>query len=192
MVRTFRCSGHKRGFSATWRWWPRTANTLCVIVSAFKTKKIFLVHGTPKMILSAQCAVKWVTSKWTINQLSFYGLQNAHSFPCVLQFTDHLQMGPKAALFYIKSFTLLLTLSYFYKHYKDKLIQLASLNPLVGHFGPQAACLTPMAWGNNRNQSHWCLWGIFGQDFTSNEPLMNHLFKKKKASVFPQELLQVC
>lgn len=52
-------------------------------------------------------------------------------------------MGPKAALFYIKSFTLLLTLSYFYKHYKDKLIQLASLNPLVGHFGPQAACLTP-------------------------------------------------
>lgn len=46
-------------------------------------------------------------------------------------------MGPKAALFYIKNFTLLLTLSYFYKHYKDKLIQLAGLNPLGAILDPR-------------------------------------------------------
>lgn len=137
-----------------------------------------------------------LSSEWPANEQSinyhFTVYKMPIPFPVCYNSQTIYKWWPKAALFYIKSFTLLLTLSYFYKHYKDKLIQLASLNPLVGHFGPQAACLTPMAWGNNRNQSHWCLWGIFGQDFTSNEPLMNHLFKKKKASVFPQELLQVC
>lgn len=173
-----------------------TANYMCVIVTAFKTKKkgvsTFSSWHTYNVLISPICCQVSRTRKWTINQLSFYSLQNGHLSPCVLQFTAHLQMGPKAALFYIKSFTLLLTLSYFYKHYKEKLAQSAGLNPLVGHFGPQAACLTPIVWGNNGNQSHWCLWGTFGQDFTSNESLTNHLFKKKKASVFTRELLHVC